>query len=165
MSAMKIRAAAIRELEDRHGRVTPENLVAAARNPRHPLHSDFEWDDKKAAHQHRVSTARGIINSVRTVQTIDHKTVSAVGYIRDPRLPADKPGYVSTVSLRTERDAAMEAITRELSNVQSAIERAREVAAVLDLSEELDAMLVSVTELRSRVRRGPGVMQESAAVS
>lgn len=44
------------------GPVTPSRLVAAAKNRSHPLHDRFEWDDAKAAHEHRLATARHIIN-------------------------------------------------------------------------------------------------------
>lgn len=43
-------------------RVTAETVVEwAARHPQSALHSKFEWDDSKAAHEYRISQARGII--------------------------------------------------------------------------------------------------------
>lgn len=39
----------------------PVHVVAAAKSPKSALHSSFEWDDKKAAHAHRLEQARQII--------------------------------------------------------------------------------------------------------
>lgn len=54
---------ALQALADTGG-LTPSRLVAAAKSPAHPLHDRFPWDDKKAAHEHRLSIARHIIVSV-----------------------------------------------------------------------------------------------------
>lgn len=49
------------ELEKTVG-LTAENLLNANRNEDAPLHNEFEWDDQKAAEQHRLYQARHIIN-------------------------------------------------------------------------------------------------------
>ncbi len=36
---------ALRELEDTEGRLTPDLVVEAARDPAHPLHEEFDWDN------------------------------------------------------------------------------------------------------------------------
>jgi hypothetical protein len=47
-----------------------ESIVKAAKKPTSVLHEYFEWDDKKAAHQHRLVTARHISRSLM-VKLID----------------------------------------------------------------------------------------------
>lgn len=47
------------------GDLRPGDVVEAARDPKHALHSFFEWDDQKAAEHYRVAQARGIIRLVR----------------------------------------------------------------------------------------------------
>jgi hypothetical protein len=43
-------------------RIYPESVVAwAQRNPGSELHPEFEWDDRKAAHEHRLFQARRLI--------------------------------------------------------------------------------------------------------
>ena len=42
---------------DEQGRLNNEVLVDEARNPEHPCHPEFEWDDTVAAHAHRLSQA------------------------------------------------------------------------------------------------------------
>lgn len=159
MSAMKIRAAAVQALEDRFGRVTPEKLIEAARDKKHPLHDDFEWDDKKAAHQHRLYLARDIIASVRVMITHSTKTISSVGYVRDPNAAPSEQGYVNVSRLRSEKDNAIDAVLSEVSRIQSLLERARELAIGLDLEDEFEAAMSAASNLENRLRRGPAARE------
>lgn len=47
------------------GPLTASRVVEAARDPESPAHDRFEWDDARAAHEHRLATARKLIVSVR----------------------------------------------------------------------------------------------------
>ena len=47
------------------GKVIPHELVTAAVDPNHALHSYFEWDDKVAGNAHRVEQARRFISEAR----------------------------------------------------------------------------------------------------
>jgi len=49
---------------DGGGELTPETVVADARDPASPLHPLFEWNETEAAHQYRLSQARSIIRAV-----------------------------------------------------------------------------------------------------
>jgi len=50
---------------DAGGELRPEAVVDAAKATDNPLHRHFEWDDRKAAYQHRLSEARSLIRLVR----------------------------------------------------------------------------------------------------
>ncbi len=50
------------------GNLTPEALVDASRPEDAPLHSEFEWDDAKAAEEWRKQTGRVMIGSVVYIQ-------------------------------------------------------------------------------------------------
>ena len=63
-SAMQVEVA-LDELNQAHGHLTPDLVVQAAQYEQSPIHSIFEWDDGKAAHQHRLWQARRLIRSVR----------------------------------------------------------------------------------------------------
>lgn len=58
------------------GTVTADALVEAAQDPAHPMHDHFEWDDAKAAHAHRLQTARGILASVAVATTVTNPVTS-----------------------------------------------------------------------------------------
>jgi hypothetical protein len=46
----------------------PEDIVAAARSPKNPLHGCFEWDDRKAAAKYRLYQARQLIGAYLSVE-------------------------------------------------------------------------------------------------
>ena len=46
------------------GQLDPHDVVKDAVNKSSPLHLNFEWSDKKAAHEHRLSQARYLIGSI-----------------------------------------------------------------------------------------------------
>lgn len=47
------------------GVLTPEIVVDVARNPEHPLHSRFEWDDSVAAERYRRDQAHVLIQKAK----------------------------------------------------------------------------------------------------
>lgn len=49
------------------GKGSAEELVAAATDKESPAHRHFEWNDKRAAHQHRLSQARKYIRSFEVI--------------------------------------------------------------------------------------------------
>lgn len=51
------------------GELTPEDVLEDAKHDNSPLHSFFEWDKGKAAHQYRLQQARGLIRSVVAIYT------------------------------------------------------------------------------------------------
>lgn len=48
----------LKKLYDKRGYVTASAFVASAEDKKSSLHDLFEWDDSKAAHQHRLWQAR-----------------------------------------------------------------------------------------------------------
>lgn len=46
------------------GDLTPEAVVNAAKPKSSPLHALFEWNDKIAAHEHRLQQANALIRSI-----------------------------------------------------------------------------------------------------
>lgn len=151
----EIVARVIASMEKETGRlVVPETLVRAARNKNHPLHHKFPWDDAKAAHQHRLDIARAIITSVRVVITTSTQKITSVGYVRDPALPSNESGYVSVARLRTEADNAEDALHTEVTRIIAALERAKELAAALNMMPEFEAAWSGALQLHARLRKG-----------
>ena len=142
----------LRGLEDQEGRLTPETVVAAAPQ-RHLLHPRFEWDDSKAAHEHRIDTARGLIRVV--YMAVRHeKTVWRVPvYTRDPSMASDVQGYRATMRVRDEPDEAHAALAMEMARVASILVRARGMAMALGLDGAIDAIDAQVAEFVSELHR------------
>lgn len=147
---------ALEEIAASHGGcLTPEAVVAAAREPTHPLHEMFTWDDADAAEKHRLDQARQIIRSVRVVVQTDTREVSTVFYVRDPEKPGRDQGYISLPRLRSDVDVARDALIAEFSRAAAALKRARDLAVALDMAADIDALTESVVGLRRRAEDAP----------
>jgi hypothetical protein len=145
-----IRAALEDIARESDGRLTAEAVVKAAADADHPLHSQFEWDDKVAAHDRRIDQARALIRGVRVTISTDKRVVSTVWYVRDPSADAKEQGYVSLARLRTDEDLARAAIVDEFSRAASLLQRARDLAAVLEMETEVDELITSIERLKTR---------------
>ncbi len=75
--------AAIKALE-RGGRVDPNDLIKAARNPDHPCHADFTWDVDQAASERWRDQARYLIRQCKfEVLVEDHGPRSVTYYVSE----------------------------------------------------------------------------------
>lgn len=68
------------------GGLTPQRMVGMARDPEHPLHPEFEWDNEVAGEQHRLAQARKLIRRVRIVYRVDKegRNVSVRAFVNVP---------------------------------------------------------------------------------
>lgn len=92
-----------------NGRLDAESVVEASRDPGAPLHSAFEWDDKRAAEKHRVEEAKYLIRSVEIVvdQNADEPTPirAFVSVMRD-----EDRSYTSTVHALADPDLRVQVV-------------------------------------------------------
>jgi hypothetical protein len=137
--------------------LTREAVVAAATPPGHPLHDQFEWDDAKAAHLHRLDQAQELI-ARSVIITITHLSTvyKAPNYVRDPTAMANEQGHVSIED--TARDSAVSILTAEIDRIESAISRGRALAGYFDskfpgLAVDFESMLSVIAEARGKLRR------------
>ncbi len=54
-------------INDKHGELTPSQIVKESRPAKALLHDVFEWDDQTAAEEYRIHQARLVINCVTVV--------------------------------------------------------------------------------------------------
>jgi hypothetical protein len=54
-------------LRAEHGGLTAHTVLGDATSPRSPLHDGFEWDDGRAAHEHRLHQARMMLAHIAVV--------------------------------------------------------------------------------------------------
>lgn len=134
------------------GRLTPEAVVEDAKDKTSPLHGQFVWNLKEAAHQQWLNTARQLIRSVRVVVT--EETVSrAPVYVRDPRAERHEQGYVALYDMVSDEEAARAIVNREFERAASALNRAQEVSGVLGLRSMLDDLLEQLVLVQHRVKK------------
>jgi hypothetical protein len=154
--------AILEAIQAEHGRVTAELVVEASRDAEHPWHDKFDWNNESAGHHWRMMQARSLIRSVRYERRTETRILHSPAYIRDPDAPSTEQSYVSVVSLRTDEDRARAALINEFTRVASALKRAREIADVLGLDDEVAHMLRNVEGLRETLRiqnNGPEARQ------
>lgn len=142
------------------GVLTPAAVVRDARNPDSPLHRHFTWNVKAAAAAHWLDQARALIVSVRVQVTTETKNVTAVYYTRHPGLEASKQGYIGLAALRSDADLARQSLVAEFNAVANLLRRAREHAAALDASAEVEALLQGVVGLRRRFEQEQPARQQ-----
>lgn len=70
----------LQALHDQFGTLTPELVVETARDPKHPLHDRFDWDDTIAAQKWRLEQAGQLLR---------------VTYRPDPSKPTDLRAFVA----------------------------------------------------------------------
>lgn len=79
----------LQAIRDQHGALNPELVVDAARDPEHPLHSRFEWDDTAAAEKYRLQQASELLRVVKLP--------------KDPSRPDDLRAFVAVKGQNSHR--------------------------------------------------------------
>ena len=143
--------AEINRIYQEHNGITPSLLVEEAKNPDSILHHLFEWDDEKAGHAYRLDQARQIITSVKVNIVSETKMISAVSYLRDPRVPGDQQGYVSIETLKTDKDLAKESIKLEFARAYSHLQKAKLHAEVLNMQNQVGLLLTNLEETQQEI--------------
>jgi hypothetical protein len=116
-------------------------VVEAASEDASPLHGYFEWDDSKAAHQHRLAQARHLITTIK-VTFPDDKEENAV------------PKFVSLAADRKRKDGGY----RETSQVINNKELLKELEVTA--KRDVDAILrryEMLKEFVANVRKAAGI--------
>lgn len=100
----------LQSIYDQKGKLTPALVLDEARDPNHPLHHRFQWDDSKAAEAYRLQQARDLIRSVRVTyrEATEKEQSRAVRGFVAPRSP-DKPNEYIPVE-----EALADPLTRKL---------------------------------------------------
>lgn len=133
------------------GILKPEDVLAEATKPDHPLHSRFEWDDGKAAHAHRIDQARTIIRSVKVNVTVDKRQVSTVFYVRNPDAEADESGYVGLPRLRTNKERSAQALEQAYARALALLTNARDLAAALGVESDVDDVVSTLNAMAAKI--------------
>lgn len=144
---------AIDACRDADGVVTPEAVVAAAKDPDSPLHEFFEWDVNQAAHERWLDVARSLIRKVRVVVTNEVTTIRVPAFVRNPDAEPREQGYVSIQSLRSDAERARDVMSRECGLALGALQRAQAVATYLDPTAEHEDVQQELARLQRDLQR------------
>ena len=133
----------IRELYEKHGKITPDIVIEDAKSPESPLHEHFEWDLNKAALEAWRDTARTLIRSVKVVVTTETVVFNASGYkppefVRDPSAKTSEQGYSRVFEVKTDKERSREALMYELERITGCLVRAKSLCLALGLDDEIE---------------------------
>jgi hypothetical protein len=131
----------------------PEAVVREARNPKHPLHECFDWNDEKAAHEHRLDQARALISSIQVLVEYEDILVPTTCYVHDVRKGRQGQGYCSVDALSRRRQDAIQTLELELERIIGVVERTRGIAGSLGLGSLFEGMLQSAITAKLRVQK------------
>ena len=136
---------AIDGIARKHGAVTPQLIVNEARDPNHPLHGEFDWDDQSAANQHRLAVARALLRQIEYIgQDITGRPVEAVGYVHEPGVKTQS--YVPLSGIAKNRSKSLDLLNQEVAQCEGMIHRAQRIADVIHMRAELDVLLHAVID-------------------
>jgi len=142
-------AAAIQETSNDLGEVTPDAVVEAAKDEDSPLHAEFEWNDGAAAHQHRLAQARYLIREITyEVSPRSERVISEISYTHTPGRTGQ--GYITLGAAARNRETAQAVLQEEIGRCESSMNRARQVADVLGLRDDVDEALRGLTAIRRK---------------
>lgn len=128
------------------GELTPEDILADAKNDNSPLHSFFEWSDGEAAHQFRLQQARGLIRSVVAIYVQPDKPAIRQRAYVNIKTPGEPQHYRETshaMSQTKTRKVVMERALRELQQWRRRYKDLSEFAAIFEAADQLELKLLS----------------------
>lgn len=129
-------------IEKAEGALTAEVVLDRARSSNSSLHGHFEWDDSKAAEQHRLSQAGELIRSI-TVD-ISRSNVEASRPIRAfvSVREDDQQHYVGTVRAMGDAELRQQVLARALAELEAFRKRYAELS-------ELSAIFAAIDQARA----------------
>jgi len=129
-------------IEKAEGALTAEVVLDRARSSNSSLHGHFEWDDGKAAEQHRLSQAGELIRSI-TVD-ISRSNVEASRPIRAfvSVREDDQQHYVGTVRAMGDAELRQQVLARALAELEAFRKRYAELS-------ELSAIFAAIDQART----------------
>lgn len=127
------------------GILRPEDVVEFAKNPETALHSEFEWDNDKAAYLHRVWKARYLIRTVVTyIEANEEKRPVNVYVSLTPDRERSGGGYrklVTVLSNSEMRNQLLQDAMKELEIFQQKYQNIK----------ELYGIFIEIEKVRGRV--------------
>jgi hypothetical protein len=131
-------SAAIRQLAEKHGTITPAIVLEAARKPKSPLHAHFLWEDGEAAEKYRLLQAANLIRRIKVEYMVGPERsvqIRAFHNVREEDESLTASGtYASAeevMATDTYRDQLMRQCLRDIRAFREKYAMLEEVAGVL----------------------------------
>lgn len=123
------------------GKLLDVDIVKSARPRKSPIHKEFEWDDRKAAHKHRCYVARKLQGNLRVVELEKGEEVQRRVYVN---VKHEGESFYTTVE---------DAFSNEEYRVHVRDELQEFLEGTLGRCEELAPRFDGLTEIIKALRR------------
>lgn len=152
--------------EANKGILTPQAVVADARNPKSPLHAFFDWDKDRCVDRDLLEQARTLIKTVYvTIKQAGGEETKVPAWVRHPDVEAKEQGYISTKRMADDKDTerSRQVIRYEIMQAEARMRRVTELAVALGIVQEAEYILSGIRLLAQHPTiRGDGGSQPSA---
>jgi hypothetical protein len=136
----------LEEIRTKKGAITAGDVVAEAKRKTSPIHSEFEWDDKKAAHEHRKERARCMIRSLVVIRDKAPNVESrqyevSVRTNKEPGEPAPEKVYLTTEQILQDPIQREKLLGRALAEIAAMRQRYAGLSELAVVFKAIDNLL------------------------
>lgn len=130
----------IEHLRNAHGgNVTPQLVVEDAADASAPTHPLFEWDDAKAANQHRMEQARSMLRNI--VVTIEQRPTAPVrAFVCVQASGDEEKSYTSVVAAMEDPELRQQVLARAKAEIVQWRKRYDALEEFAHLFEQIDQL-------------------------
>lgn len=132
------------------GVLRAEDVVVEAKKSNSPLHSYFEWNNSKAAHEYRIWQARQIISAMVVMLPSQRRPITAYVSLRSDRMtPAG--GYRAMVDVLADPVLRQDLLYEALDDLKTWEKKYRRLAELGEVFAAI-ALVKKKVSRRSRVK-------------
>ena len=130
--------------EENNGELLPEVLVGEGKPSNSILHGFFEWNGKKAAHEHRLSQARLLARSIKVERVKSTGGPEQAFRVTRSNYIPRKNVYRAVEDIMLDPEARAELLQRALSELLAARRKYHRLQELAIVFRELDKVLTEL---------------------
>lgn len=137
---------ALEVIREKNGGLSDDGIVEAAKPKNHALHRWFQWDDDKAAMEHRRQQARQLIRSITVTYEEAPETTTRAYEVHTKTRPGDgnRTVYSTNEEVLSNPDARDRLIASAIRAAMEFRRRFKHLHELDMLMEEIDRTLVKL---------------------
>lgn len=124
------------------GQIKPEDVIETARDEESPIHNNFEWDDTKAAQEHRLWQARQLITYKFKVEDSKEQQFYNVRVVVND-VPVQ--GYFTKEKILSNKDMYLQLLKEAVSEIKYWEKKYKEVKELKGVIDEVKLAEVEKT--------------------
>lgn len=125
-----------------NGRLAQETVVEEARDKKSPLHPAFEWNDKRAAHQYRLSQAGYVIRMLSVSYVEGEKKTAPIRAFVNVSRDEDR-SYTSIAHAMSDDELREQVLARALKELNDWRERYSELEEFAGLFATIEGLKIA----------------------